>query len=335
MPDKNSLLATEEILKILDRATEKDLVIFLISGGGSSLLELPREGITFPDMQKVTDLLLRSGANINEINVIRKHLSQVKGGGLARRAWPATFVSLILSDVIGSDLSTIASGPTVGDPSTFHDCLKIIRKYKLKSKIPTAVKALFEAGAAGKIPDTPLPDDIIFKSGMNCILADNVKFCRLTGEEAKKEGIGFCYIKTPLTTSTAEELAKGLYEFVEAYREKAPILLILGGEVTLTIPDGKTGKGGRNQHLALLFAKEVLPFHPDTVALFASTDGTDGPTDANGAFSHRGLLEKGKEEIEEAINNYDSYRFFKKYNELFITGPTGNNLNDVFLIYVS
>ena len=336
IPDNNSLAATGELIKILEKASEKDLVIFLISGGGSALLELPKEGITLSDMQKTTDLLLRSEAKINEINVIRKHLSCVKGGGLARIACPASFVSLILSDVIGSDLSSIASGPATGDPSTFSDSMEIIEKYNLKDKIPSSVKELFLKGKNGDIPDTPFPDDPLFKSGFNYILADNKKFCRLIGEEARKENIKFCYIKTDLTTSTAEDLNRGFYEFIEAYKEKAPILLIMGGEVTLTVPEGKNGLGGRNQHLALLFARDNISHHPEAIALFASTDGTDGPTDANGAFSHSGLVEKlsDKSELDDAIDNCDSYHFLKKYDELFITGPTGNNLNDVFLIYI-
>lgn len=333
VPDENSLRATEELIKYPGKASEKDLVLFLISGGGSSLLELPREGINLGDMQHMTDLLLRSGAGINEINIIRKHISLVKGGGLARIACPAPFISLILSDVMGSDLSSIASGPAVGDPSTFKDCWKIIDKYKLGKKMPSSIKELFKKGKKGEVEDTLKPEDEIFSKGMNYILGDNRKFCRLLAEEGKKEGFKTCYIKTDLTTGTAEDLCKGLYEFIGAYKDRGPLLLILGGEVTLTIPEGRNGKGGRNQHMALLTARDILPDYPDMVALFASTDGTDGPTDANGAFSHRGLLDK-KEELERAIENYDSYNFLKKYDELFITGPTGNNLNDVFLIYI-
>ncbi|HPZ08185.1 MAG TPA: DUF4147 domain-containing protein [Candidatus Eremiobacteraeota bacterium] len=336
LPDENSLKATQNIIQYLAKATKNDLVIFLISGGGSSLLEMPRKGITLLDFQKITDLLISSGACINEINIIRKHLSSVKGGGLACLAHPAPFISLILSDVIGSDLSSIASGPTVRDPSTFEDCRKIIEKYNLTMKTPEAVKDLILKGKNGQIEDTPSPEDSVFKDSFNFVLSDNEIFCKIISDEAKKETFNSIYLKTPLTTSTAEELIKGLPELIKLYTSSSPKLLILGGEITLNITEDKTGLGGRNQHLTLLFTRDILPLYPDIFAMFASTDGTDGPTDASGGFSNRYLLEKcqDRQELERSIENYDSYNFLRKYDELFITGPTGNNVNDVSLIYL-
>ncbi|MEQ8191634.1 MAG: DUF4147 domain-containing protein [Candidatus Eremiobacterota bacterium] len=355
VPDENSIKGAEKIITYLDKASQNDLIIFLISGGGSSIIEKPGEGISLSDIQIMTDLLIRTEATIQEINIIRKHLSEIKGGGLARMAYPSSFISLIISDVIGSDVSSIASGPTCGDISTFKDCPDIIDKYDLSDRIPVSVKNLIFKGIKGEIPETPFPDDHIFQQSINChdstltdknlssrhalrvtrhashinsIILDNETFCHILEEEAKKEGFKTVYIKTPLTTGTGENFIKGLKELMTGYTEET--LLILGGEVTFKIPP-ISGKGGRNQHLSLLYTRDILPYHPGTCALFASTDGTDGPTDGSGGFSHRGLKDiKG---LTEAIDNYDSYNFLKNYGELFTTGPTGNNLNDVFLIY--
>ena len=330
VPDENSIKGAEKIITYLNKASRDDLVIFLISGGGSAIMEKPREGISLSDIKVMTDLLLRTEANIQEINIIRKHLSEVKGGGLARIASRTSFISLIISDVIGSDISAIASGPTCGDSSTFKDCLHIIEKYELSDKIPSSVKNLVLNGIDGKIPDTPFPDDPLFKNSINSIILDNETFCHILDDEAKKEGFKTVYIKTPLTTGSGENFIKGLRELIKSYSGEK--LLILGGEVTFKIPH-VTGKGGRNQHLSLLYTRDILPDYPDTCAMFASTDGTDGPTEGSGGFSHRGLLEKDMKELTEAIDNYDSYNFLKNHEELFTTGPTGNNLNDVFLIY--
>jgi glycerate-2-kinase len=330
VPDENSIKGAEKIITYLTKASYDDLVIFLISGGGSAIIEKPREGISLSDIKVMTEVLLRTEAKIQEINIIRKHLSEIKGGGLARLAYPANFISLIISDVIGSDISAIASGPTCGDPSTFKDCLDIIEKYDLSDKIPVSIKNLILKGIYGEIADTPFPDDLLFKRNMNYILLDNKKFCHILNDEAKKEGFKTVYIKTPFTTGTGEDFIKGLRALIKSYSGEK--LLILGGEVTFKIPRA-SGKGGRNQHLSLLYTRDILPYYPDTCAMFASTDGTDGPTEGSGGFSHRGLLKKDIKELTEAIDNYDSYNFLKNHDELFTTGPTGNNLNDVFLIY--
>ena len=355
VPDENSIKGAEKIITYLHKASPDDLIIFLISGGGSAIIEKPRKGITLSDMQIMTDLLIKTEATIQEINIIRKHLSEIKGGGLARIAYPAPFISLIISDVIGSDISSIASGPTSGDMSTFRDCSDIIEKYNLSDKVPLSIKNLILKGIKGEIPETPFPDNHIFKQTVNCydstftdknlssrhalpvtchpchinsIILDNETFCHILNDEAKKEGFNTVYIKTHLTTDTGENFIKGLKELIKGYSKET--LLILGGEVTFKIPP-ISGKGGRNQQLALLYTRDIIPEHPDTCAMFASTDGTDGPTDGSGGFSHRGL--KDTEGLTEAIDNYDSYNFLKHHGELFITGPTGNNLNDIFLIY--
>jgi len=343
IPDENSISATKEIIHLLQKAKTDDLVLFLISGGGSALLESPEKNINLSDMQQVTDLLLRCGANISEINTIRKHLSRVKGGGLARITSPAKFISLIISDVIGSDLSSIASGPCVGDPTTFSDCIKIIEKYDLSEKIPPNALKLIKDGNRGIVEDNPKPGDPFFEGSENIILADNKKICEFIIEETEKMGLNTHFIDSPLTTGPAELLIEGLKDIIVKYeqqgknRRSSPALILMGGEVTVIIPDGKTGLGGRNQHLSLLFTKEIIPSFKNSVALFASTDGTDGPTDASGGFSHSGIVEKIKNkpgELRKAIDSFDSYHFLKKYGELLNTGPTGNNLNDVFLIYL-
>ncbi len=355
VPDENSIKGAEKIITYLHKASRDDLIIFLISGGGSAIIEKPRKGIGLSDMQVMTDLLIKTEATIQEINIIRKHLSEIKGGGLARMAYPASFISLIISDVIGSDISSVASGPTCGDISTFKDCSDIIDKYDLSDRIPVSVKNLILKGIKGEISETLFPDDHIFQQSINCcdstltdknlstrhalrvtchashinsIILDNETFCHILEDEAKKEGFNTVYIKTPATTGTGEKFIKELKELIKSYPKEK--LLILGGEVTFKIPP-ISGKGGRNQHLALLYTRDIIPDYPDTCAMFASTDGTDGPTDGSGGFSHRGLKDiKG---LIEAINNYDSYNFLKHHRELFTTGPTGNNLNDVFLIY--
>lgn len=342
IPDENSIKAARNIIQLLNEATSDDLVIFLISGGGSALLELPRPGITLADLKKVTDLLLRCGADINEINVVRKHLSLVKGGNLAKVARPAKFVSLIISDVIGSNLTSIASGPTVGDPGTFADCRDIFNKYDLSDKIPPGVAEVVEKGIKGEIEETPGPEDEIFKNSFTHILADNDIVCRILCSEASREKIDVHYVRSDLTTGSAEQFIKSLDDVLKSEsivgdrENESPQLLIMGGEVTLKIPDESRGMGGRNQHLSLLFTRDYISAYPNLTALFAATDGTDGPTDAAGGFSHQGVLEKTKdqpEKLSKAIENYDSYHFLKEIDELFMTGPTGNNLNDVFMVY--
>ncbi len=334
IPDENSVKGATEVLRCLQKAGEKDVVLFLISGGGSSLLELPR-GIKLAHIQKVTDFLLRSGATIGEINIVRKHLSLVKGGNLAKASYPAPFVSLVVSDVLGSDLSSIASGPTVPDPSTFYDCYSILVKYNLWDKVPKDVVNLIERGMRGEEEDTPKIENPVFKKGHSFILADNKVVCKKVVEEARACGIKAIYVDSPLTSGKVEDFIDALGELMEKYLVDPPSMLVMGGEVTLSIPDGKGGLGGRNQHMALLYAKRWAEKFPHVVSLFASTDGTDGPTDACGGFSNVDLLKKGGglKALDEALENYDSYHFLKKAGEIFVTGPTGNNLNDVFMFY--
>ncbi len=329
VPDKDSITATGRLLELVDEAGPGDLVLMLISGGGSALLESPREGISLEDLQKVTSLLLRCGAHIGEMNTIRRHLSQVKGGGLARRISPARCVSLILSDVMGSDISSIASGPTSQDPTTFGRCMEILEKYRLRDQVPLPVLKLIEDGINGDQPETLKVGDPALSLCENIILADNAIACRTLSDSAKRQGIEKVYIDRP-ATEPVEDYVRHLRGLVEEYSKgSSPTLLIAGGELTVKIPDSADGLGGRNQHLSLLFTRDVIRDFPGLTALFASTDGTDGPTDAGGAFAHRGIDSPG---IDEAIARFDSYNYLKENGGLLVTGPTGNNLNDLFMI---
>ncbi|MFP4497009.1 MAG: glycerate kinase [Vulcanimicrobiota bacterium] len=343
IPDLNSIRATNHITRLAREADAEDVVIFLVSGGGSALLETPRQGINLKDIQKLTDLLLKSGASINEINALRKHLSGVKGGWLAKTVFPASYVSLIISDVIGSDLTSIASGPTVPDTTTFEDCEEILKRYELYNRVPDSIFNLMQRGIKGEAEDTPKPGEPFFEKGEHKIVCDNEVICTFLIEEANRAGLNPVYIKTDKTQGSVEEFAEFLRTKIKPYTEQRrkneipPTLLIMGGELTVKIPPGATGMGGRNQHLALLFIRDCIPYFPGICALFASTDGTDGPTEASGGFSHGGLittLDDKFAQLEEAVHNFDSYNFLRQHGELFITGPTGNNLNDVFMIFI-
>ena len=329
VPDESSISATNQMIEMLEQAGEDDLVIMLISGGGSSLLESPGDGITLSDLQTMTNNLLRCGADIGEINTIRKHLSRVKGGGLARVVSPARCVSLILSDVIGSDISSIASGPTAPDPTTFVQCREILAKYDLQCCTPSSVSDLIEKGIRGEIEETAKPGNPALELCHNVILADNAIALKTLAQTAKNMGIKPVLLNKP-ATGPVETFAKKTGEMIEEHSNKpSPTLLLAGGELTVKIPDNADGLGGRNQHLAMLFIRDVIKDHPDAAGLFASTDGTDGPTDAGGAFAWRGLSGK---RLDNAISKFNSYYYLNEKGGLLITGPTGNNLNDLFMI---
>ena len=338
LPDENGVKGTEVILDFLSKANERDLVISLISGGGSALLCEPAEGITLSEKQTVTGMLLDCGASIDEINAVRKHISAAKGGQMARAAFPATVVNLMLSDVVGDKMDVIASGPFVPDSSTFEDALSILKKYDLKG-VPGAIVQRLEEGARGRIPDTPKAGDPVFLSVSNIIVGSNI----LALEAAEKKARGFGYdtlILSSLIEGETQDVARVHCAIAREIGRSgrpiaAPACIISGGETTVTIR-GK-GLGGRNQEFCLASAIEIAELPFKMVVLSGGTDGNDGPTDAAGAIVDPYTVKRGKDAGMAAgsfLNNNDAYHFFEKTKDLLMTGPTNTNVMDVRLLLV-
>lgn len=337
IPDKNSLGATKKIKGLLELTDKKTLVIVLISGGGSSLLCLPVRGVSLKDIQKVTKLLLACGATIHEINTIRKHLSQVKGGNLARMIEPAECITLIVSDVIGDDLDVIASGPTVADKSTFKKALDIIKKYKLTDKVSKNILKHLLRGAKEQIPETPKKNDLIFKNIYNLIIVNNKLALRVAQEKARELGYQTKILSSAIKGEARNVAGRIINQGQKTFNSKKksrPICLILGGETTVTVK-GK-GKGGRCQEFVLASAIEITG-RKNLVVLAGGTDGTDGPTDAAGAIADTYTLARAQTKHLDAhryLVNNDSYHFFRKLGDLIITGPTHTNVMDLYLILI-
>ena len=341
VPDAQGVAAARRAVEIVSRLSERDLLITLISGGGSALLTLPAPGLTLNDLQRTTDLLLASGATIHEINAVRKHLSAVKGGQLARLAHPATILSLILSDVVGNPLDVIASGPTAPDPTTWADAWRVVQKYDLEQALPRAARERLLAGLAGRLPDTPKPGDPIFQRVQNVIVGDNALAAAAARAEAEARGFHAAILST-FVQGEAREVAQVLValgrEVVARGRPlRPPACLILGGETTVTLR-GK-GKGGRNQELALAAgialarAAEAAPI----VILSLGTDGTDGPTDAAGGIVDATTVARGEAAGLDALVHLadnNSYPYLKTIHDLLITGPTRTNVNDLMFVFV-
>ena len=336
VPDKSGSEGAQKIVQLVKSATEKDLVIFLISGGGSALLPSPVEELTMEDKQRTTQILLESGANIHEINAVRKHISQVKGGRLARLAYPATLVSLVLSDVIGDNLDSIASGPTVPDRSTFGDCVNILEKYRIKDRIPSAVVKHLEKGFRGEAEETPKAGDPAFKRTQNLIIGSNILAVKAARSNADQLGYNSLILSTFIEGETREVARVHAAVAKEILKRDLPLrrpaCIISGGETTVTIK-GK-GMGGRNQEFVLAAAIEVNGLE-DVVILSGGTDGTDGLTDAAGAIAD-GLTVKRAESMGLDPGHYlrenDSYHFFQALGDLLITGPTFTNVMDLRLV---
>src|SRR3990170_8192014 len=335
LPDEAGVKGTEEIFKLLEGADEKSLVICLLSGGGSALLVSPLDGIILDEKKEVNRFLLSVGARIDEINTVRKHLSNVKGGRLSEISHPATLITLILSDVIGDRLDVIASGPTVPDNTTFKDAMNVIDKYNLVDKLPANVMILLKQGLRGDIKDTP-------KEGLikdRTFIIGNLKHA-LTAAKEKAVSMGY---ETEIISSElqgeARDVGRWLAKRAKGLKEAG--CLISGGETTVTVKGN--GLGGRNQELALAFAIEIEGLKGITM-LSAGTDGTDGPTDAAGAIVDGETVSKAKTlglDPERYLNTNDSYNFFKRLDSLtgerfhVITGPTGTNVMDMQIIKVS
>ncbi len=336
IPDEAGVKGTKEILTLLHGLRDKDLVMFVISGGGSALLPLPKDGISLEEKQRVTKMLLDSGASIDEMNALRKHISQVKGGQLARVAYPATVISLLLSDVVGDRLDVIASGPTVPDESTFGDCMSIIEKYNLK--LPESVMNLIKKGEEGEVEETPKEGDPFFEKTVHVIIASNILALKAAEQKADELGYNTLILSSAIEGETKEvakvhtAIAKEIHASGNPISK--PACIISGGETTVTIT-GK-GLGGRNQEFVLASALEIAGMG-DTVILSCGTDGTDGPTDTAGALVGRLTIQRAEKlgmQAREYLGNNDSYHFFEKLDDLIKTGPTNTNVMDVRLLLV-
>ena len=337
LPSGQSEESTRKMIDFLRGLTSKDLVICLISGGGSALMSLPFDGISIEDMQEVTRQLLFSGASINEVNSVRKHLDRVKGGGLAREIWPARLVTLVLSDVIGDALDAIASGPTVADPTTYADALSIIDKYGLAGKIPANVHSHLLNGVEGKTIETVKADDKCLQNSNIFIIGSLSIAAQAAKEKAAEIGLN----SSILTTNLKGEAREIGYMLVEELSEVAagrhalakPACLIAGGETTVTVR-GK-GKGGRNQETALSAARFMKDL-PGCVFISLATDGEDGPTDAAGAVVDSRTIKTGQRlglDADDYLERNDAYNYLEKTNALIKTGPTGTNVNDLVFMF--
>jgi glycerate 2-kinase len=337
IPDSNGFNATKAILEIASKAKSNDLVICLLSGGGSALLTDFPEGSSPEEMMAINNLLVNSGACITEINAVRKHISAVKGGQLARAIHPASLVSLILSDVPGDPIDVIASGPTAPDPSTFSQAMSVFKKYNIISSVPGAIFKYLQDGEKGNRPETPKPGDPVFENTFNLLIGTN----RLALEAAKKKALEF-NINTHIIDdqlqgnirSVSEYIVDTSLKFQNDKRETKPVCLLFGGETTVKMT-GK-GQGGRNQHLALLCAI-LVQNHPGITILSAGTDGNDGPTNAAGAVVDSKTIPTARsKKIDPVkyITDFDSYHFFKKVRGHIITGPTMTNVMDIIVILI-
>lgn len=336
LPDARSLDAAERCRRLLAGAGAEDLVIVYLMGGASSLLVEPAPGLTLADKRAATALLLKSGMAIAEMNTVRKHLSAVKGGGLLRAAYPARVVTLAISDVLGNDRSVIGSAPTFHDPTTFEDALRLLRRYRLTSRMPRPVVRHLRMGARRKIPETVKPGSDLARKSRYVLLADNRT--ALAAAKRHAELLGF---KTKILNAAldgdarkrARELA-AVIKMLARKKSRAPLCLLLGGETTVEVT-GK-GLGGRNQEFALASAL-ALAGSKGVYLLSAASDGSDGPTDAAGAFIDGTTIARARRlglNASAALRRNDSYHFFRRIGGLFRPGPTGTNVLDLVIAIV-
>jgi len=351
LPDENSLRSGAEINALARTFDDKTLVFNLISGGGSALLEIPvsfeDDGkivqLSLEDLRQTTQTLLACGATINEVNCIRKHLSAIKGGQLIRMIQPANSVNLILSDVVGDRLDAIASGLTVGDETTFADGLEIIERYGIRSELPEVVIKALQLGVDRVIPETPKPGDAIFNTTVNLLIGTNSTAMQAAANKASRLGYRTNLLPSPVV-GEARQAASMLFKVATDLRQRQdhaaerPACILAGGETTVTLRGH--GKGGRNQEMALSFLCEMEKEQDDCAGIYflaASTDGSDGPTDAAGAFASLELLQKANKLKLNPISflrNNDSYHFFEKVGGLFKTGPTKTNVCDIQILII-
>jgi glycerate 2-kinase len=334
LPDAEGADGALRIAEIVRQAEADSLVICLVSGGASALLPLPAEPITLEEKQAVTGLLLACGATIHEMNAVRKHLSAIKGGQLARLAWPAAVETLLLSDVIGDDLDVIGSGPTAPDASTFATARAVLDKYQILERAPASVRERIERGVRGEIEDTPKAGDAVFERVRHTIVGSS----RLALDAAARRAREIGYRPLVLSSEIQGETRDVARMHAAIAREVAlrgrparpPVCLITGGETTVTLRGD--GLGGRNQEFVLAAAIDLAGL-PDVVVFSAGTDGTDGPTDAAGAVAD-GETCRRKPDAADFLARNDSYRYFQSLGDLVVTGPTNTNVMDVRLVLI-
>jgi glycerate 2-kinase len=327
VPDQRGVDGARRMADIAASAGREDVVLCLISGGASALLPAPPPPITLEEKQTMTRLLLACGADIHELNAVRKHLSQLKGGQLARLAAPARVEALLLSDVIGDDLDTIGSGPTAPDRSTFADAAAVLEKYQLGDRVPASIRDRIAGGISGELPETPKPGDAVFSRVRNAVIGSNRLALSAAARHARKLGY-----RTSILSSSIEGETREIARMHAAIaRDARPgTCMITGGETTVTIRGD--GLGGRNQEFVLAAAIDIAGL-AETVILSAGTDGSDGPTDAAGAIADGDTLRRNPEAARYLARN-DSYHYFEALGDLIKTGPTNTNVMDVHLILV-
>lgn len=331
LPTKSGEKGAEKILAKLSKLGPKDMVIYILSGGGSALISLPERNVTLDELRETTDVLIKSGANIQEVNAVRKHLCQMKGGKVAKVAYPASVVSLIISDVVENRLDTIASGPTCPDNTTFKDALRVIEKYGLYKKVPSNVLNRLKMGEKRKSLETPKPRDVCFNKVHNVIIASNYDALKAASGIGGAHGLNVKII-TRAMQGEAREVGEYLASIAKTSRGRSPVkpsLFLLGGETTVTVVGN--GTGGRNQELALSASIHISDLMNTALASF-STDGVDGPTDAAGAMGDYLTIKRAKKlglDPKIYLDNNNSYHFFRELKDLLKTGPTGTNVMDI------
>ncbi|MFH1036342.1 MAG: glycerate kinase [Pseudomonadota bacterium] len=340
VPDQRGLAAGQALAELLSPADEQTLVFCLLSGGGSALLVAPAPGLTLADKQETTRLLLASGADIGEVNAVRKHLSQLKGGGLARLAAPATMITLIVSDVVGDPLDVIASGPTVADTSTWANVRAVLRRYDLLHQVPPVVRQRLEQGLTGQVAETPKPGQDFLGRVQNLVVAGNRQALLAGLARARQLGFQSLLLSSSLV-GEARVLGGALASLAREIRASGhplapPCCLIAGGESTVTLGQ-HPGQGGRNQELALAAALGLQGL-PGVLFLSAGSDGTDGPTDAAGAVALGDSVARGLAlglKALQHLEEHDAYPFFQALGDLLLTGPTRTNVMDIQILLVS
>ncbi len=333
IPDLNTLEGTRKIVELVRGLDESDVVITLISGGGSALMEMPMPGITLEDLNRATKVLLECGARIQEINSIRKHISRIKGGRLARLCYPATVISLIISDVIGDPLDAIASGPTAPDTTTFQDAWEVLEKYDILEKMPESIVDTLKKGIRGEIQDTPKPGDPIFERVHNFIIANNEKALNAASDRARAFGLNTLVLGS-FIEGEARHVGQALAGIAQGIKHQSipispPAVVLAGGETTVRVMG--SGKGGRNQEVVLGSVEKIAEEEGLCIAS-VGTDGVDGVTDAAGAIADGKTLNRALSlglKPSTFLNRNDSYSFFLALNDLIFTGPTLTNVMDV------
>lgn len=333
VPDTRGLAGAADALRVAHAAGEREVVLVLLSGGASALWPCPPSGVSLSDLRLVTGQLLRAGATIRELNAVRKHLSRIAGGWLARAACPARVVTLAVSDVVGSPLDVIASGPTVPDPTTFADALEVLERYEVQP--PRPVLEHLQAGTTGQVPGTPKEGDAAFERASAHVIASVRGALQGAAAEAERLGYRARIVGDDLegeARDVAREIAALLDDPELASGDGRPVALLLGGETTVTVRG--RGRGGRNQELALALAL-LIDGRDDVVAASLGTDGSDGPTDAAGGMVDGGTVDRGARQAlsaADALARNDSHPFLRATGDLIVTGPTGTNVGDVVLL---